>query len=161
MIRFINEMSYQRKVAIDRIRDIAVGSQDKALRKHVMLCILYPNSNAITHWSKEITNFLIRSIEIGTSLKGNKKLSYKDFYNLLFLEPFELSDKAESIRIKIHITIQSKDMNIKPKYTINSSKEDFIAIYNKIDSFYKKVISDALKDITIINNEYIKKEISK
>lgn len=141
MIWFYREMAFQRKAVIDNIRNLVMGSRGRGLAFHTLLMVLYPDTTYTDHWSKEIANMFYSILNTSRLLKSNNKLKDKEIYKLVFLEPFDDKDKAEFMRKRVLYAIGEEEMKIKYKFDKNSSKEDLLMLYDKINNFYKTVLN--------------------
>lgn len=78
-IRRLFEMAFSRSEAIRRFRN-----NDENRIEHLILVYLYPDNDAANHWIDEICAWSCKSYR---TKPGNKLLSAKTIYDILWLQP--------------------------------------------------------------------------
>ena len=78
-IRRLFEMAFSRSEAIRRFRN-----NDENRIEHLILVYLYPDNDAANHWIDEICAWSCKSYRMKP---GNKLLSAKTIYDILWLQP--------------------------------------------------------------------------
>lgn len=132
----IFELAFQRRKAIDKIRDISF-----ILFYHILKVKLIENG-AKSHWKKEIFGFILNIYDIRFK-PYSKKFSKEDYIEFLFVEPFcDSNSSAYKNRFNIRRDyIESIKNRIKIDYDINVEITD-------------KILEDC-KNIIIKISEYI------
>ena len=78
-VRRLLEMAFSRSEAIRRFRN-----NDENRIEHLILVYLYPDNDAANHWIDEICAWSCKSYR---TKPGNKLLSAKTIYDILWLQP--------------------------------------------------------------------------
>jgi hypothetical protein len=149
MSLFLTEMSFQRKMAINKISEIA-----PMFIRHIFILMLFPRAREKNHWLSEIDNFLADIFITYNNIKGKNNFSKKDFYNMLITRPFISSDQHAYIKKIIAYSIK-KESELVPIFYHNSltiGKLDII--FNSIKLLITSVIDLGLRDESISKAEF-------
>lgn len=117
----IDAMTFQRGKAEDRITDLG-----RPLLKHVIKLYLYPKSQYVIGWEREVRAWYLDISNVATSLKGGKKFKphqvtgflYTDYYT----RPSKLQDRVESI-------VELNDELLPIDFDIDDMHRSLIEIY--------------------------------
>lgn len=129
----IFEMAYQRKVIVNKVRDLSLH-----IAEHVNKIALWSDNSARKHWEKEIHAALANISKL--RYDGTKRLKSDEYFNLLYIEPFERSDLIQSV---------SKEGIRNGMFDLKWKESDF----DKIDKKIKTVYTELSKQIS--DNKYI------
>jgi len=146
---FLNEMSYKRKIAMDRISGIST-----VLLRHIFILMLFPKAREKEHWLSEIDTFLVDIFITYNNIKGQETLSKKDYTQLLINEPLISSDQYGYIRKWIANTIRKENKIIPAFYHTSLTMGELDIIFESIKTLLIKVIERGMSDESISIDEF-------
>lgn len=148
---FLTEMSYKRKVAMDRISGLA-----PIFIRHIFALMLFPNAREKDHWLSEIDNFIVNIFITYNNIKEGQSLSKKDYIKLLIEEPLIASDQYMYLKKWISNTIR-KESNLIPAFYHNSlSTGELDTIFERLQLLLKEIIKKSVEEDPISKNEFEK-----
>lgn len=125
----ITAMAFQRKEVEQKIKSLA-----PVFAEHIVKMFLYPNSQYVKGWEKELKAWYETVRTYGHSVKGGKSLSKDRFFDCLYL-PVKSSIK------KMYPTIVLKNQELTPSY----KKEDLAVLDTMVGGLYL-MIAEALSN---------------
>lgn len=117
------EMAYQRKIAIEKVRNL----QD-TLADHLIKVLIFPHSRSVNHWYNEINSYLTK-INIVKIKPHGERFFDSHLFDILFDEPMGTEeDLTDRIRL-----IKSEYPRLKmSSITVDQLKIELMNILNNV-----------------------------
>lgn len=133
----ITEMAFDRKTVIRKVEDL-----EDQINLHLVKIIRYKDDLNFEKHLKDIKNWLVKiqKMDVG---KKNKKLPEKEYFKLLFIQPF--TDAANIKRIQNYEKSDLKDYSKLPR--IRSEQETVELLFKIHKEIAKRLSNDDIWDI--------------